>query len=52
MRSLGGKNFSFKPLKLFYSSYIFNQVWKGLGGPDPPDPPPPHWIHHCMCPDC
>ena len=46
MRSFGGKNFSFKAFKLFYSFYILirsEMVWGGGGGgggADLPDPPP------------
>ena len=44
MRSLGGKNISFKPFQLFYSYFFSNRfesfLLEGGGGPDPPDPPP------------
>ena len=42
MRFFGGKNFSFKPFKLFCSSYVLIRSERvgGGGGPDPPDPPP------------
>ena len=36
MQYSGGKNLSFKPFKLFYSSYVFNRGGGGGGSPDPP----------------
>ena len=50
MLSFGGKNFSFKPFKLFYSSYFLIRSERVWGGPDPPDPPPPP--RHCMLEHC